>query len=299
MVLAGYFDDSRHEQGSIYCVGGYLGEKEVLDRKLEPPWRDAINSAPYKISEFKTSDCRQRQGEFTDERGWTANQRNDLVIKLVDILCDHIPKNNIIGYSTVVLMPPNFQRLFQEFGNLLPYTETDMRRSFESIAYGFCFVDILRFSYEDIASHSGFYTRELRTVFDSQNAFAFAMKAYDHIIRNYPQLIISKTFRRPVPEDSKNLCALQAADLLAYETGKEVRSRIYEPERPVSKALQRLVNAKPHIATCYTLEQVMKTLDLGKLDGGIANNIDNHPELKPQILFRSGEEWRNDNQWHP
>ena len=62
--------------------------------------------------------------------------------------------------------------------------------------------------------------------------------------------------QKPLFEPSHKHAALQAADLLAYETYKEMKNRRETPPRRISVALQRLVEGKLHGARYFDRAQL-------------------------------------------
>src|SRR6266568_5981176 len=83
VAIAGYFDDS-HE-GDIYAVAGYLGRVDIWDERFTPDWWDVLNRMPRRLSEFKASDCRHGDGEFS---GWSQDERDNLTEHLVNLIVD-------------------------------------------------------------------------------------------------------------------------------------------------------------------------------------------------------------------
>jgi len=93
--------------------------------------------------------------------------------------------------------------------------------------------------------------------------------------------------RQPVHGESKEIAALQAADLLAYEVRKEVLNRT--KPRPVSIALERLVQGIPHVAWCLhfsSAEEYNKRVENGQV-----------PNPEASILFGSKRPIRASGNW--
>jgi hypothetical protein len=85
----------------------------------------------------------------------------------------------------------------------------------------------------------------------------------------------------------KDLPPIQAADLLAYETRKELENRI--EARPVSKALDRLVNGRIHFARCAVFPELPEFLRLKS--AGIV------PDATASVLFHSDKPIRGKGNW--
>jgi hypothetical protein len=78
---------------------------EMWDDVFSPAWRTVIEAAPHKLTEFKASDCRQGQGEFSAQNGWTRPERDALTSDLVGLLGAIDGPIAPIGYSAVVAFP--------------------------------------------------------------------------------------------------------------------------------------------------------------------------------------------------
>lgn len=93
---------------------------------------------------------------------------------------------------------------------------------------------------------------------DTQTEFeALLHKTFDAVMGEYPSLrdrVAAPLFLR-----SHDALALQAADLLAHETHKEIRNRSKTPPRRPSKALERLLQGRMHLAT-YQDRSVVEAL---------------------------------------
>jgi hypothetical protein len=93
-------------------------------------------------------------------------------------------------------------------------------------------------------------TQEVQLLCDNQKGFVERITAhFEQALTQLPPGVAERV-GYPIFRDSKKTPPIQAADLLAYETFKEVRSRMESPLRPVSKALERLVQGRFHRADC-------------------------------------------------
>jgi hypothetical protein len=109
-----------------------------------------------------------------------------------------------------------------------------------------------------IAAQSG---SKMAVIIDEKSKFRhFVERHFDGILASLGDGAAER-FTLELPGISRNLPPLQAADLLAYETYKEVKHRIANPTRDkpigVSRALERLVGGHHHRAHCvdYKLMQ--------------------------------------------
>ena len=64
------------------------------------------------------------------------------------------------------------------------------------------------------------------------------------------------------------LTPLQAADLLAYETRKDLKNILEQPPRPRSRALERLIAGRFHVAF-YTDAEIIERSEEGQADGSL------------------------------
>lgn len=78
-------------------------------------------------------------------------------------------------------------------------------------------------------------------------------------------------------EDSALAPPIQAADMLAYESYKELRSRREQPPRPVSRALERLVMERPHIGYYIDERFILDHQHVAPVEGAY--------EISPLLLF--------------
>jgi hypothetical protein len=116
-----------------------------------------------------------------------------------------------------------------------------------------CFASVFREA-ASLATHELGDDR-LEIVFDNTDDLKSRVRlACDVMSRRELPLDLRLKVNDPVFRDSKEILPLQAADLLAYETYKEIRNRHEEPPRPVSVALERLVTNRLHTASFIDTE---------------------------------------------
>ena len=273
-----YFDDSVAGGGLVSVVAGYLAADQVWAEFI-PRWRKVLDAAPHEISEYKTSDCRHGVGEF---KGWSKEQRDVLTTELVSVILN---SGDLGGFSTVLLWPgipdpdvpnPSENRRRQEhggYGVVLGMTLTDTLRT----ATLMCGPDGVQ---PIVDQKDGTLDR-------MQGNFKVAKRIVDTI--DGPE--IANRLKQPIPGDSKKLPPLQAADLLAYETGKEVMNRA--EGRRVSKALERLVTGTA------TVIHIARVLDWGPgkdYMAALETNMRPYLTLGP-FLYRSDWHVRSPGLW--
>lgn len=235
-ALVGYFDDSKSGDG-IVVVAGYVGHLDTWDEIFAPAWQKVLDSAPHKLSEFKTSDCRQGFGEFKPP--WTRPERDDLTKKVVGVITDVCPQETVIGMANAVIVPTS--------------DDAEWRKAAEDFAFEMC----MRLTILDALEIAGRFLGvegEVQLVFDNQPGFVErTFRHFEGVVTTLgPKLACRVGF--PLFRDSKELLPLQAADLIAYETYKEIKSRAETPRRAESKALVRLLEGRYHRAMIVDTE---------------------------------------------
>ena len=269
VAFACYLDESF--RGRNYSVAGYLGTLDVWDRVFTPAWNKVLSAAPHRLSEFKASDCRQRQGEF---KGWTKADCDALTAELISVI---ITQTDAVGISTVVRFP----------GVIAPGPDDSAQRHYiEHVGYrmaiGTCFYDMLRWG-PDLVGQS---IHSVRHVPDKKNGFHQRVIECLANARSFSESRIE--ILDPVAGESKLLPPIQAADLLAYETRKEIENRL--DERPVSRALQRLVDGRDHFSRCAQFPELPEILRLEAAGGP-------EPEATLSVLYHSGQSLRAPGTW--
>lgn len=243
VALSAYFDDcTRFERPAgdqrkgIVAIAGYIGTVDMWDTEFTPQWRAVIQGAPHHIREFKASDCRQAFGEFAPP--WTKQERNELTTSLVSVIVDPPPPaaREIIGIGAATLL--DFSRADSE----------GERQAMIEFGYLWCFAmvcgDAIRFAEATMGEGT------FQPILD------------EHDLRGKPEQIFNEMrgmfaahlgdrIQPPIYWPSHTLEPLQAADLLAYETYKELDNRSESPPRIPSKALERLVEGRLHIGRYY------------------------------------------------
>lgn len=227
MALAAYMDDSR-EEGQLHSIAGYLGVLDDWESYFAPEWNAVLEKAPHPLSEFKASDCRALQGEFN---GWTREEADGLTKDLVSVLTHH-PSSRLFGFGAVMRIPPMDDLVLLEKS--------------ERLAHLMCFSDVVS-SILLIAGHRG-ETDMIHFVHDYQPNLKGRLDDIFAEVRD----VWKPTYQGDVShlqfEDSEKVLPLQAADLLAYETRKDLKNRLESPPRKRSKELEVLMDAHFHIA---------------------------------------------------
>ena len=238
VALAAYFDDSKNKDEGIFAVAGYLSTVPMWDGSFNAAWREVIKNAPRPIEEFKAADCRHRTEGF---EGWTPDESKALTTALVDVIVGpSIP--NLVGIGAAVLIE-NFAELQEE-----------TRQRFERFAYLLCGGMVCDAVFQLSEKYVG--SDDVRFIFDEQDELEAKMREiFKEVKALLPDEYAAK-IQKPLFEPSNRHAALQAADLLAYETYKEMKNRRENPPRRISVALQRLVEGKLHSARYFDRAQL-------------------------------------------
>lgn len=262
-----YFDESCNEQ--IHVVGGYLAPSEIWEQVFTPAWRKVMDDAPHPISEFKSSDSRSRNGEFTS---WTVEEVEGLTAQLASVILD---TPLYAGVSAVFIWPGDPEPTSPKV--------TRWRKQAAREGYKQC----IRFCLGKAISLSNHLpeTEKIRLVFDKRVKFSQAMRvSFEKVIELIGSDLTNKV-NPPVMSDSKETAPLQAADLLAYETFREVIARM--EGWPPSKVLETLLAGRtPYVSECIATPLLAKGAT-----GGLPTSA------LVQILFKRGKPLRAPGHW--
>lgn len=263
-VLAAYFDDSPN--GPICAIAGYVGVVDQLDRGFAPAWASRVlDASPRPISEFKACDCRHRQGEFS---GWTRDECDDLTKRAVDVITDHSVAGSLFGVGAAFLIngqfsDPNHPQLTREQIGLVWAVAHAINHAFAL--------------FEDRSLEAD----RIELIFDNQEGLKRTIRIVHQILlMDFPPERAAK-ISEPIFRDSRQIIPLQAADLLAYETYKELKSRLEVPARPPSRALERLVQGRSHSGIFV---DGLLVESMVKQDRHLAKS----ERLRPKTLYQTG-----------
>jgi hypothetical protein len=243
-AIAAYFDDSKNVREGIFAVAGYLSFTDQWDQLFAPEWSRIIKSAPHPIKEFKASDCRQMCGEFAPP--WTRHECDAITEQLVSVIVGPaLP--NVVGIGAAVAI--------DRFGEL----QEDARQRWERFAYLLCCGVVT----DAVFQLSEDYIKDdtVQIVFDEHDELEAKVREVFKDLRSVWPAEYRRKIKSPMFEPSETLEPLQAADLLAYETYKEMKNRTETPPRKVSAALDRLVSAKRHGAVYFGRQQLIEIAD--------------------------------------
>lgn len=279
--LACYFDDSITQPDlQIHVVAGYIAPAWCWERDFAPAWKRIIDNAPHPISEVKTADCRGGYGEF--KRPWTKEQRDKLIRDCITVIQD---TPCLIGLASAFIWP----------GTPDPATQkkkrTKDRKFVQTKAYqvcvGYCLDDAIKLCMEGLA------VDEIQPVIDRKAKFArIVSDNFDLILKSLPAEFAEK-IAPPVHLDSKEILPLQAADLFAHETLREVCARCDEKEP--RRDLIRLLSAGVYGGRVF----VMPPHDLYNLIKLTGKKVKPSKEIlfesdRGRVKLRTQGQWRVD-----
>jgi hypothetical protein len=210
MMMESYFDDSADPRRSkFYACGGLLGGPEQWDA-FEILW----SQQTHKLKEpFRSTDCETGHGQFKD---WPKTQRDELMARLVGTL----KTVQLRGFASIVPIKA-YKAAFPACGEHDAFLLA-LRQAIMNMAY------IAHELSHDVALcfEKGAIDSKIHKVFDS--------------IADWKEWPPTKRLRTP-RFDTKQLKALQSADLIAREAFKHVDNLGVRPTRiPVARMEDRL-----------------------------------------------------------
>jgi hypothetical protein len=271
-LLGGYFDDSRN--ANILTIAGYVAAAEHWDNTFVPEWtrfRDDP-SWPSRMSEYKASDCRCGHSEF---KSWQYAERDRCTRRAVQTIGAAFPRGEIVGIGIGVEMPPEWK-------------DQPLERQFLSLAYLLCFGIIIR-NVLQVRTLQGIEPKgDVRFVFDKQRKLeGVAREMFSEAIGLGG--VEAQGLQDPSFEHSHDVMPLQAADLFAYETFKEIKNRRDEPTRAPSRALCALLESQHHMGFRVRADTIRMLLE--RRVRGKSTHTDEIPSL---LIFQSGRPLRGD-----
>lgn len=244
MVASCYLDDSHQERRS--GIAGYVAPLGIWDHRFVPVWRALLESSLHPISEYKACDIRHMDEDFSPEKGWTREETREYAIRAVRTLADTSRVPELYGFGAATIVPH--------------VTDEAYRKDWEDWCLTVCFLMILI----NVASFVGRWrprVSRLQVVHDEQPGLEPQLyrtfKAAKQMMADDCDFDISNLQF----EDSKEVLPIQAADILAYETRKELKSRLEEPQRPRSRALIHLMENRAHAGFFVDYEAVQRAKD--------------------------------------
>ncbi len=225
-MFFGFFDESGlDEKSKSFFVGGYVAHMSVWF-DFAGLWRRTLNR--FGIEYFHMTDFENRQKQF---REWPTDKRLELIGELVSL----ITSSNLIGFGAGVVRE-DYEEEVVASGILdrLPFTKEWWQEPY-LIGFQQCIVEAAREAADLPASERVSFVFDRQDQFEHRLTAVFRQMAADTAWKNHIRLG-EITF-----ESKEGRAGLQAADIICYELRKRLDHRLTEPDRPIRKALQRLV----------------------------------------------------------
>jgi len=222
-MLCTYLDESgSHEASRVFALGGYVGRTEEWER-FSVGWNTVLKQEG--VDCFHMKEFVARRGAF---KGWGEASRITLVHRLARV----IRSRNIWGVHYAILL--------DDYREVAPTWAQSGKQALSP--YRLC----LEFLVNVIIKGSlarGARPQEIALVLDQQKEFG------PTIHRHYLDLQKMSEYRPWLGSFSTSIRIkappLQAADFLAYESYKEVYSRMFDPTRKPRKSFETLAWASP------------------------------------------------------
>lgn len=203
-----YFDDSGKESSSrepFVCLAGYLGHYTFWERFINQ-WQHMLMK--HNISCIHMRDMIPLTGEY-GKLGWDEQKRDKVLLDFIDIIKD----NQLIGFGVGVDVKA--WRIYRKNSNI-------GKSKLGDVQY-FCFARIMRMLTDRLSKA---LPHELVSItFDTDPEFAAnrlrffqTYRAHNDFMRKY---MTSITFADPL-----SILGLQAADILAWETRKDLIQKL-------------------------------------------------------------------------
>ena len=231
LVLKGYFDESFHGKNDqrIAAVAGYITTEKRWNQ-FARNWRDLV-LRPFGLKTFHMADCEAGRGEFA---GWAKDRRDTLMKIAIPI----IRTWTLFGSGSAVVVKDYEELTHGHSKQGHPYLQS---------SYAFCFWSVMHWLLRDAKSYRS-RVQPIALYFDRKERVAGQTKRYfDAFCRDMDkeERLVSLVYA-----DDAQVVQLQAADVLAYETGKHLLNRLYDPKRPMRKSLEVLL-AKKNLSVGY------------------------------------------------
>ncbi len=226
LFINAYFDETGDEQDPNVYFSGFGGCISTDTEWIEfsAKWDRIL--ADYDLPYFHCADFFQFQGEWKD--GW----KDDLpkCQELYRRLWNAIMHLQPIPVGCLIPLKPYREKLTKE------------QRKFLIDTYFVAFQTVIGMAYASLGDpKTAFKVGRIATIFDDKKGFQHHIQAfYDAWIESSP--FIKEKTARPYFDDWRLIVPLQVADIIAYESHREYRRRLYSPEKPKKYGWQRLEN---------------------------------------------------------
>lgn len=212
-------------------VAGYLWPFDNW-QKLEKTWRRVLKDSG--LDFFHMTDYATHEGLY---KNWTPKQHLAVITRLIE----SITNTATLGVSVAVAMD-DYNQLDSEIK-----AKAHLRSPY-LFAASWCMGRLARWLEDQGISETVAY------IFEAGD------KGQGLLNQAVVKLSSSSTFRRTMRiysvnfEEKRNRPSLQAADILAYETGKQTIRRLGFETRPIRKSLVALLQGVPHEGVIFNTE---------------------------------------------
>jgi len=240
-VFSAYLDESY--DGLIFAMGAWVGPAESFP-SLERQWRRLIKH--HGLKRYHASEANARDHDFKD---WSKPELDVLSKSLIRIITHRRPNSriprHIYGIHTGVVL--------SEYNKMSPHA-----KNYYPDPYFLC----AQWMFEEIADLSVKLPEEDKVdfIFDENKPHADRMaEIYIHL-KTSPKTKNPSRLGAWSMASSFDVCALQAADILAYETFRELKRQLVTPDRKVRPALQSMFGGNVRISGRYFDSEACKNI---------------------------------------
>ena len=264
LVIECFFDDSGKEGDTAFpCLAGYLAHESYW-YEFNIRWRHLLlrHGLPYlHMKEFV---------KFAQEKGWNGNKRQDVLLEFIGV----IKQAKLIGFGAAI-------------DSAAWRTLSPKRRKAFGNGQEFCFQRIVRRIVDrlELAGEDD----DVAIIFDRDMEFAKPrLTLFEHILKGDPRA--SRRIASIAFSDARRYFALQAADLLAWETRSELIQRA--KKEPSKQRFQELMTALPHGELDYEGEfwdQTTMETHFAAVEAEIAEGKRASANVPPLTVSQDGE----------
>jgi hypothetical protein len=273
MAIRFYGDESEDKEEKVHAVAGFIGWANQWER-LQEEWINRVK--PTGVSAYHMTDCDNGRGDFADDKGWKKEDRKQLTIDLIEIICRY--RVFMIGIGVYLddykLLPP-----VTEDGELLGHDK-----------WHSAFQAVLREAARRVEQSRGMPESEtIAFCLDWKEKQGKADELFA-ACQNAPELpwrnrLGTLTFGHKEFNKAGSVPLLQVADIAALETRKSLAHELAHPELPERSSLARLKQAgrvaliagmdKPYLEALYEMKR--ETLGLPNYAKEAQEHLDNLP----------------------
>lgn len=242
-MLTAYYDESgSHDPADVICLAGWVSS-DTRWRRFDTDWGPIIRSA--KVREYKATDWAGRRKDY---KGWNDQKCDRHFAQLTSVIF----KRARLGVSTCVIRSAYRAAIESWAHKSNPYRDP----------YVFC----LQTWMQEINDSPFIRTEDtVAIVFDKGHGRTKPGKVanlFEMLKRKHPDKF--SRFTTITPADSRDVYALQASDLLAYEMARHHTTVVVRGDRIQRKEMTRLRDGVKHPlrSLYYDLDNLNQMLPL-------------------------------------